>query len=241
MQNVTDVKTYVKDVYLADRYGVSRQTIWQWVREGRFPAPVKLGTQTTRWHMDDVLDYEGKMQVAKIYHVSEYMEKSLRPIGELNLSNRAKRVLMKSGVKFIEDLEQVNLNALLRFPNIGMKTVREIESVMRDRGLVKTSDFISLPRGIVKTLYQKNVFDISQLKILDWDWIKQWDGMGPVNSEKLLQFAYDNDFKFLNHPDEIVPKRKGWKSMALSSVPTGEGVVYYPDKETATHWIEKPK
>jgi prophage regulatory protein len=31
------------------RYPVSTATIWRWVKDGKFPPPVKLGAQTTAW------------------------------------------------------------------------------------------------------------------------------------------------------------------------------------------------
>jgi predicted DNA-binding transcriptional regulator AlpA len=34
---------------------VSKSTWWQGVRDGRFPAPVKLGPKTTVWRVEDVL------------------------------------------------------------------------------------------------------------------------------------------------------------------------------------------
>lgn len=34
---------------------VSPATIWRWVREGRFPAPFKLGNNVTVWD-EDVID-----------------------------------------------------------------------------------------------------------------------------------------------------------------------------------------
>lgn len=33
---------------------VSKPTIWRWVSEGRFPAPVKLGPKVTAWRLVDV-------------------------------------------------------------------------------------------------------------------------------------------------------------------------------------------
>jgi len=33
---------------------VSNSTIWAWVKEGRFPAPVKIGPRTTAWDVRDV-------------------------------------------------------------------------------------------------------------------------------------------------------------------------------------------
>lgn len=33
---------------------VSPATLWRWVRAGRFPAPVKLGENTTAFRVEDV-------------------------------------------------------------------------------------------------------------------------------------------------------------------------------------------
>lgn len=33
---------------------VSRSTWWEGVKTGRFPAPVKLGTRTTAWRVEDI-------------------------------------------------------------------------------------------------------------------------------------------------------------------------------------------
>lgn len=34
--------------------GVSDKTIWQWVKHGRFPAPIKLSDSVTVWRLSDV-------------------------------------------------------------------------------------------------------------------------------------------------------------------------------------------
>jgi predicted DNA-binding transcriptional regulator AlpA len=36
---------------------VSRATLWRMVREGRFPAPYKLGPNTTAWRCGEVRSY----------------------------------------------------------------------------------------------------------------------------------------------------------------------------------------
>jgi predicted DNA-binding transcriptional regulator AlpA len=33
---------------------VSPATIWRWVRDGKFPKPIKLGASVTGWHADEV-------------------------------------------------------------------------------------------------------------------------------------------------------------------------------------------
>lgn len=43
---------------LAIHFGASKDTIWRWVRNGNFPAPVKLSPQLTRWRWADVQAWE---------------------------------------------------------------------------------------------------------------------------------------------------------------------------------------
>lgn len=35
-------------------YPISRSSWWQGVRDGRYPAPVKLGPRTTAWRVEDI-------------------------------------------------------------------------------------------------------------------------------------------------------------------------------------------
>ena len=55
MSNTTK---YVSDSFLAERYSVHRVTIWRWVREGKFPSPIKLTAGCSRWRMSDVERHE---------------------------------------------------------------------------------------------------------------------------------------------------------------------------------------
>ena len=34
--------------------GIGKTTLWRWVREGRFPKPVRLGANCVAWRSDDV-------------------------------------------------------------------------------------------------------------------------------------------------------------------------------------------
>ncbi|MEX0603838.1 MAG: helix-turn-helix domain-containing protein [Marinobacter sp.] len=55
---------YLSDKHISERYEVSRQTVWRWVREGKFPAPLKLGPNCTRWKLSDVEAWEASKEVA---------------------------------------------------------------------------------------------------------------------------------------------------------------------------------
>ena len=47
------------------RVPVGRSTWWQWVRDGKAPAPIKLGPRTTAWYeseVDDLIDSLGDVE-----------------------------------------------------------------------------------------------------------------------------------------------------------------------------------
>jgi len=36
---------------------VSRSTIWEWVKKGHFPKPMRIGARTTVWDEEEVNDF----------------------------------------------------------------------------------------------------------------------------------------------------------------------------------------
>ena len=51
---------YVTDTALAERFQVSRTTIWRWAQARRFPDPIKLSAGCTRWRLADVEQWENE-------------------------------------------------------------------------------------------------------------------------------------------------------------------------------------
>lgn len=50
---------YLTDKQVADRFGVSRPTVWRWVRsENGFPKPVTLSAGCSRWRLSDIEAWE---------------------------------------------------------------------------------------------------------------------------------------------------------------------------------------
>ena len=47
---------------VACRYDVSTDSIWRWVRNNKFPAPVHVGAGTTRWRRADLNQHDGALQ-----------------------------------------------------------------------------------------------------------------------------------------------------------------------------------
>lgn len=43
------MRRYLTDRQLAERYNVSRSTIWRWVQQGRLPQPNRISAGTTRF------------------------------------------------------------------------------------------------------------------------------------------------------------------------------------------------
>ncbi|APX94305.1 hypothetical protein BWR19_15940 [Halomonas sp. 1513] len=61
----TDAPVFMTATQVAKRESVSVPTIWRWAREGKFPQPVKLGDNCTRWRLADLLAWEaGRGEVA---------------------------------------------------------------------------------------------------------------------------------------------------------------------------------
>lgn len=50
---------YLSVKSVAQRFDVSVNTIWRWVRNGEFPAPVKF-SGTTRWREKNLIDFENR-------------------------------------------------------------------------------------------------------------------------------------------------------------------------------------
>jgi prophage regulatory protein len=55
MQNIT---SFLRDTEIAIRYSISRPTVWRWVKQGKFPKPIKLGGGSTRWSTLDLQEWE---------------------------------------------------------------------------------------------------------------------------------------------------------------------------------------
>lgn len=50
---------FLSDREVAQRYSVSRPTIWRWAKDvDDFPRPVKIAKGTTRWRVNDLEEYE---------------------------------------------------------------------------------------------------------------------------------------------------------------------------------------
>jgi prophage regulatory protein len=58
------MRQFASDQQLAERYGVSRKTIWRWTARGLLPPPVQLSPGCTRWALDEIdrRDAERKAQ-----------------------------------------------------------------------------------------------------------------------------------------------------------------------------------
>ena len=53
---------YVSDKFCSNRYEISRQTWWRWVREGLAPKPYRFTSQCTRWKLSDIEAWEASQE-----------------------------------------------------------------------------------------------------------------------------------------------------------------------------------
>ena len=51
---------YLNVTQVAERYGVSTDTVWRWSRNGDMPKPFKLSSGATRWRLSDLIDHEAQ-------------------------------------------------------------------------------------------------------------------------------------------------------------------------------------
>ncbi|TDT41498.1 AlpA family transcriptional regulator [Halospina denitrificans] len=58
---MSELKKYLSDSDNATRYGVSRQTVWRWVRQGKFPSPIRING-CTRWKLSDLEAWEARQE-----------------------------------------------------------------------------------------------------------------------------------------------------------------------------------
>lgn len=49
---------FLRDIEVAHRYGVSRPTIWRWLKKGKIPRPIKIGEGSSRWRFSDLENWE---------------------------------------------------------------------------------------------------------------------------------------------------------------------------------------
>ena len=55
---------YVRDTELAERYSISRSTVWRWTRNGLLPQPIQLSKACTRWRLDEIEARDAERQAA---------------------------------------------------------------------------------------------------------------------------------------------------------------------------------
>lgn len=58
-------ETYLNAREVAKVLSVSEPTIWRWAKEGRIPAPVKLGPNTSRWSSEEIAEHVHRAKDAR--------------------------------------------------------------------------------------------------------------------------------------------------------------------------------
>lgn len=59
----TQTSEYLTYKQVTERLGVTRQTIYRWIKSGKFPAPVRVGDQTVRFRTEDLQEFENSLTV----------------------------------------------------------------------------------------------------------------------------------------------------------------------------------
>jgi len=53
-QSVAPSTQFLRLNHLKERLGISGSSIWSWVKQGKFPKPIKLSDNCTAWVEDDI-------------------------------------------------------------------------------------------------------------------------------------------------------------------------------------------
>ena len=61
---------YLSVIQVAERLGVSRDSIYRWKRLGDFPKAYKLSAGSSRWRLADIEDWESKLDAALVTHLT---------------------------------------------------------------------------------------------------------------------------------------------------------------------------
>ncbi|NKW92011.1 AlpA family phage regulatory protein [Rhodobacteraceae bacterium R_SAG9] len=52
----------MSDKAVAERFGVSRPTVWRWTKSKvDFPSPLKISDGVSRWRLSDLLSFEANL------------------------------------------------------------------------------------------------------------------------------------------------------------------------------------
>lgn len=52
--NTTQGERFLRLPEVRQRVSVARSTIWHWIRLGQFPAPIRLGPNTSAWRESEI-------------------------------------------------------------------------------------------------------------------------------------------------------------------------------------------
>lgn len=56
---------FVSDKAIAERYGVTRPTVWRWLKtDPTFPKPISLSPGCTRWKLQEIEAWESARRAA---------------------------------------------------------------------------------------------------------------------------------------------------------------------------------
>ena len=50
----SEIKKYLNDKKVAERYSIARSTVWHLVRKHKLPAPTKISENITRWSVAEL-------------------------------------------------------------------------------------------------------------------------------------------------------------------------------------------
>jgi predicted DNA-binding transcriptional regulator AlpA len=56
---------FLRDIQVAERYNVCRQTVWRWSKNGKLPTPAQLSSGVSRWRLSDLISHEASFKASR--------------------------------------------------------------------------------------------------------------------------------------------------------------------------------
>lgn len=64
--SLNEAHPYLTEKEVAVHFNVSPDSIRRWIRQGKFPKPLRIGTGTSRWRRKDIEAYEATLSAADL-------------------------------------------------------------------------------------------------------------------------------------------------------------------------------
>jgi len=52
------MSNFLRVTQVAKKVGIGKSTVWLWVKEGKFPKPIKISSRVTVWDEEKIIEWQ---------------------------------------------------------------------------------------------------------------------------------------------------------------------------------------